>query len=513
MIPSVYDILADRATITPRSPALTAGTITVSYAALREEADRFAGWLRSAGVERGDRVAVYLEKTPAMVASIFGAAAADAVFVPINPVLKPRQVAHILADSGATTLVTSVDRWRSLVGSGLPMGDLARVVFADEGGDASGLQTVTWSQLPAAVPQRPSAAETDLAAILYTSGSTGSPKGVALSHRNLVAGAESVNAYLGNTSEDVLLAVLPLSFDAGLSQLTTGFLAGAHVVLLNYLLPRDVVRACERHRVTGITGVPPLWGQLATLDWRDAGTSVRYFANTGGRMPLPTLTRMREHLPHASPFLMYGLTEAFRSTYLDPSQVDVRPDSIGRAIPNAEVLVLRPDGTECGPDEPGELVHRGPLVALGYWRDPVRTAERFRPDPFVSPDDTGWRTPSRAVWSGDTAIRDAEGFLYFVGRSDEMIKKSGYRISPAEIEEAFLRAGASEAVALGRPEELVGHRIVVVLGGVADTDEVVASVRRELPAYMLPDETIVLDSLPRNANGKFDRTALKETYG
>ena len=225
-----------------------------------------------------------------------------------------------------------------------------------------------------------------MAAILYTSGSTGLPKGVVLSHRNLIAGAESVSHYLGNTADDVILSALPLSFDAGFSQLTTAFSVGAHVVLLNYLLPADVVRLCSRHRVTGLTCVPPLWVQIADQDWpTEAAENLRYFANTGGRMPKAALDRLRSLFRRAKPFLMYGLTEAFRSTYLDPAEVDRRPDSIGKAIPNAEVLVVRPDGSLCGPGEQGELVHRGALVAMGYWNDPEQTAERFRPAPAREP--------------------------------------------------------------------------------------------------------------------------------
>jgi acyl-CoA synthetase (AMP-forming)/AMP-acid ligase II len=288
-----------------------------------------------------------------------------------------------------------------------------------------------------------------MAAILYTSGSTGKPKGVVLSHRNLIVGAESVSQYLQNSAQDVILAVLPLSFDAGLSQLTTAFNVGAHVVLMNYLLPNDVVRLCAKHRVNGLTCVPPLWNQLADQKWPDeVRSALRYFANTGGRMPKLTLKKLRNCFPTARPYLMYGLTEAFRSTYLDPAEIDKRPDSIGKAIPNAEILVVRPDGSRCVPGEEGELVHRGGLVALGYWKDPARTAERFRP----VPEQTGnaWRTKETAVFSGDTVVSDAEGFLYFIGRKDEMIKTSGYRVSPTEIEEVAYDSGlVGDAVAMG----------------------------------------------------------------
>jgi acyl-CoA synthetase (AMP-forming)/AMP-acid ligase II len=330
---------------------------------------------------------------------------------------------------------------------------------------------------------------------------------VVLSHGNLLTGALSVAGYLGHTGADVILSVLPLSFDAGLSQLTTTFVAGAHVVLLNYLEPRAVVRLCARHGVTGLTCVPPLWQQLAAARWPDS-VRLRYFANTGGHLSLPTLTRLREHFPDALPYLMYGLTEAFRSTYLDPAEVDRRPDSIGRAIPNAEVLVVRPDGTPCDPGEHGELVHRGALVSLGYWNDPERTEQRFRPAP-------GTRTavrPELAVWSGDTAYRDEDGFLYFVGRTDEMIKSSGYRISPAEIEEAAYATGlVGEAVALGVADDRLGHSVVLVVDGPCDTELLDKALAHILPRYMLPHHTVVLGALPRSVNDKFDRPLIRRT--
>ena len=362
-------------------------------------------------------------------------------------------------------------------------------------------------------PPRSGAIDLDIAAILYTSGSTGKPKGVVLSHRNLIVGAESVSQYLENTAEDVILAALPLSFDAGFSQLTTAFSVGAHVVLMNYLLPGDVVRLCARHGVTGLTCVPPLWIQIADQAWpAKAASSMRYFANTGGKMPRPILDRLRGHFPQAKPFLMYGLTEAFRSTYLDPTEVDRRPDSIGKAIPNAEILVVRPDGTRCDPGEEGELVHRGALVAMGYWNDPERTAERFRPAPGR---DASWRTPEIAVWSGDTVVADEEGYLYFVGRKDEMIKTSGYRVSPTEIEEEAYATGlVRDAVALGVEDAKLGQHVLLVAtpAGSDGLDEaaLIAALKRKLPLYMVPSVVVVRDEIPRSPNGKFDRAMLRE---
>lgn len=510
----VHHLLEEAAGRHTDSPALTAGSTTCSYEEVWAETRALAGGLARLDVRPGDRVAVFLDKRIETVVSMLAASVAGAAFVPVNPVLKPRQVTHVVTDSGSAVLVTSSRRWASLADrlSGDAGHALRHVVLVDgDGTEQVGAVTlVAYADLvkaePVAVPT-PRPPDNDRAAILYTSGSTGSPKGVVLSHRNLLVGAESVSSYLGNSPDDVILSALPLSFDAGLSQVTTAMAVGAHVVLANYLLARDLVALCAAHGVTGLTCVPPLWIQLMDVAWPDEATrSLRYFANTGGKMPASTLKQLRDTFPAALPFLMYGLTEAFRSTYLDPAEVDARGDSIGKAIPDAEILVLRPDGTRCAPGEEGELVHRGPLVALGYWNDPERTAQRFRPLPGL-PD---WQAPELAVWSGDTVVADEEGFLYFVGRTDDMIKTSGYRVSPTEIEEAAYATGmVRDAVALGIPEEGLGHRIVLAAAGDGlDSADLLKALRRDLPLFMVPAEVVVRDELPRSPNGKFDRVSL-----
>lgn len=492
--------------------------MTLTYAALWSQVQNAAAGFTELGADRGQRIAIYLDKRIETVAAIFGASAAGCVFVPINPLLRPAQVGHILRDCGVRMLVTTPERLALLVdelASCSSVEDVVLVGSRTEAPDSVGRTRVqNWERPVASAHREPRAAPIDLdvAAILYTSGSTGKPKGVVLSHRNLIVGAESVSTYSENSQDDVILAALPLSFDAGFSQLTTAFAVGAHVILTNYLLPADIPRLCARHRITGITCVPPLWIQIAEQNWPDeATTSVRYFANTGGRMPKPVLDRLREVFPHAKPYLMYGLTEAFRSTYLDPAEVDRRPDSIGKAIPDAEILVVRPDGSSCDPGEEGELVHRGPLVALGYWDDPVRTAERFRPVPGR---DDAWRTPEYAVFSGDTVVRDTEGFLYFVGRRDDMIKTSGYRVSPTEIEEAAYASGmVRHAVALGVEDTTLGQRVLLVASPAGDdfaVDALLDDLRSRLPLYMVPSEIAVRADIPRSPNGKFDRAALCE---
>jgi len=287
-------------------------------------------------------------------------------------------------------------------------------------------------------------------------------------------------------------------------------------VLLNYLLPRDVLKMLERERITGFTAVPPLYIQLAALEWPAAiGENLRYFANTGGRMPRETLAQLRQRVPKSKPFLMYGLTEAFRSTYLPPEEVDRRPDSIGKAIPNAEILVLREDGTPCAADEPGELVHRGALVGLGYWNDAEKTAERYRPLPTAAGREAGLQLPEFAVYSGDTVRRDADGFLYFVGRRDEMMKTSGYRVSPTEVEEVlYATRQVGECVAFGVDHAALGQAIQVIAtpppgADTIDLPALLAECRARMPAYMVPAgiETVA-GPLPRNPNGKIDRKTL-----
>jgi acyl-CoA synthetase (AMP-forming)/AMP-acid ligase II len=291
----------------------------------------------------------------------------------------------------------------------------------------------------------------------------------------------------------------------------------ATAILLNYLTPQDVMAACERERITGMTGVPPLWMQLARATWPEAARRhLRYFANTGGRLPLPVLQTLRVLFPQAEPYLMYGLTEAFRSTYLDPAEVDHRPDSIGKAVPNARILVVREDGSPCGPEEVGELVHVGACVTLGYWNDAARTALRYRPSPELKP---GGAPRDTAVWSGDLVRRDADGFLYFVARNDAQIKSSGYRISPEEIEEVVHASGlVAEAVALGVPDDRLGETIVLLVTSFApatslDPEALRRWCAQHLPPYMVPNRVIVREALPRNPNGKFDRAALRAELG
>lgn len=520
----LHTVISDNAQRNPHRVALLCKKEEVSYEQLDDEITSTAQALLKLGISAGERVAIYLPKQLQTVYGIFGALAAGASFVPINPLLKPRQVAYILADCDVRVLITSSQRLKLLEGVLGDCCELETVVVVEEAAPsiegAFKKQVIGWTAFRNIEEKRSSnrRIDADMAAILYTSGSTGNPKGVVLSHRNMVAGANSVSTYLQNHSSDRILAVLPLSFDAGLSQLTTAFTVGASVVLMDYLLPRDVIRAVVQYGVTGLAAVPPLWNQLIGLEWPDeAVKSLRYITNTGGAMPVATTKALQKALPNTDIFLMYGLTEAFRSTYLPPDQVNIRPESMGKAIPNAEIMVVNEDGIECANGEPGELVHRGALVAMGYWGDPEKTAERFKPAPGQADELT---ITELAVWSGDQVVRDEEGFLYFISRKDEMIKTSGYRVSPTEVEEIVFASGfVAEAAAIGLSHPTLGQAIMVVavasesMGGQEDlSDQILAHCRKELPNFMVPQNLLLRKSLPRNQNGKIDRRTLSVEF-
>lgn len=511
----IHESLLASAETRPDAPSLTYKGTTLSYAELVDAAHSLARGFCALGLAAGERVAISLPKQLETVIGIYAAAFAGGTFVPINPALKPPQVSYQLEHSDARILITTAQRFAALGEHLTNCPELLHVVLVgelpeDANGHGRKLHAFE-SLLQLEGPPLNRRIDADMAAILYTSGSTGRPKGVVLSHRNLVVGAQSVASYLGNGPHDRILAVLPLSFDAGLSQLTTAFSSGASVVLMDYLLPRDVLRTVEREKITGITAVPSLWNPLSRLDWpAPCVESVRYLANTGGAMPETTTRLLGEKLPTTELFLMYGLTEAFRSTYLPPRLALEKPTSVGQAIPNAEVMIVDAAGKECPAGEHGELVHRGAHVALGYWKNPEATAERFRPAPAQHP---GLPREEIAVWSGDTAYRDEDGDIYFVSRRDAMIKTSGYRVSPTEIEiEALEVPGVLEAAAAGVPDKDIGQSIALFIASDRDAIELENALRsalgKALPTFMVPRQIVITDTLPLNPNGKVDRPAL-----
>ena len=481
-IPHPLDHLTSRGAAD--APALTAGKQTLSYAELETLVGRTAAGLLEQGLTPGDRVASWMGKTILACVLPLASARAGLVHVPVNPLLKRAQVEHILADSGASLLIANQARRATL----RQQAD-TRLIALEE-----------W--MPGAQALPPSIADPEeLVALLYTSGSTGRPKGVMLSHANLWLGAISVAYYLALSANDRTLAVLPLAFDYGQNQLLSTWAAGGHAIAFDYLLPRDVVRAVGRHDVTVLAGVPPLWLQLVEADWSGGeGARLRTLTNSGGHLAEPLVRRLRALFPAARLHLMYGLTEAFRSTSLDPALVDTHPDSVGTPIPFAEIAVARPDGSEAAPGEEGELVHSGPLVAHGYWNDRQGTAERFR---------------NGAVWSGDRLVKGEDGLLRFRGRDNAMIKVSGNRISPNEIEDAAMASGAvRQALAFGIADDQLGQSVmlIAVASGEHAESRLRAYFTAELPAFMRPREIIWRDSLPLGPTGKLDRAALVRDF-
>ncbi len=488
---------------------------------LRVAAATIASRLARLGVGRRDRVGIWLDKSWEEAASIFGIAMADGVFVPVNSLLKPFQVSHILGDCSVVVLITTKDRWDALAEQRKELPSLKALLVdaphsMDEGGDPSSTRNAPpmLAELePTYVPPNQAIGE-DLAAILYTSGSTGRPKGVMLSHRNLLAGSRIVSTYLSIGPEDRLLSVLPFSFDYGLNQLITVVEHAATLVLLSFRFGDEIVRALASEKCTGLAGVPTIWAVLTGASPSLPKTPLphlRYLTNSGGAVPSETVAKIRGTLPHVNLFLMYGLTEAFRSTYLPPSELDRRPTSMGKAIPETEIFLYDPTTNQrCKPDEVGILVHRGPTVSLGYWNRPEETANALRRNPLLGEHEGA----DVVCWSGDLVKMDEEGFFYFVGRNDAMIKSSGFRISPTEVEEVLMATKKLvQAAVIGVPDKSVGERVHAVVVAAPDTppdrDALLAEAAKSLPSYMVPRDVEYVAELPRSPNGKVDYKRLK----
>lgn len=479
----------------PGDIALKAGKVIFSYAALEDQVARLAAALHAMGVGPGDRLACWLPKTALACMMPLAAARAGAVYVPINPLLKAGQVAHILEDSGAAALITDAAH-RALMPASTPLSACPVIYDRDLLAAAQRL-----CGLPPSIrdPQQ-------LCQLLYTSGSTGLPKGVMLSHANIWLGAASVAHYLGLDRDDRTLAALPLSFDYGQSQLLSTWYAGGRVVPMSTLWPRAVITHVADEGITTLAGVPTFWRQVlrSRVDF-GALRALKRVTNSGGALDATLVQALRHRLPDAAIFAMYGLTEAFRATFLAPELIDDHPTSIGTAIPFAEVMVVRPDGTPAAMGEIGELVQAGPLVAQGYWHQPEAMAARFRPAPDWS------ALGGMAVWSGDLVTRDAQGLLYFEGRGDDLIKTAGYRVSPTEIESlALAHPAVALAMACGVPDAERGQAIhLVMTGHAAQHQAVLRHLQQGLPHFMQPQRLIWLDAMPLTANGKPDRAALR----
>jgi acyl-CoA ligase (AMP-forming) (exosortase A-associated) len=489
----------------PEKVAIADSTRNLTYRQVEETAGGISEWLAQAGIRKGDRVAFYLDHDVYQALVIIGISASGAVFVPVNSLLYPQQVQHILCDSETRYLLTTRALYSKIESIHKDCPTVQTVCFVEELSCLGELKRNTDS------------IENDLAAILYTSGSSGRPKGVMLSHKNLIAGCWIVSEYLELTEKDRLLGILPLSFDYGLNQLITMLAQGGFYQFHTFVVPNQIVDALSRYEITGLAGIPTIWALLvrSTLA-KTKLPHLRYITNSGGAVPLKVLTFLRNALPSKRIYLMYGLTEAFRSTYLSPEQLDQRPTSMGKAIPNTEIMVLDENGEICGDNQIGQLVHRGPTVSLGYWKRPEENQKRFRYLPLT----VGDQATERVVFSGDLVKRDEEGYLYFMGRNDSMIKCSGNRISPGEVEEVLFATGLLlEAAAIGIPDEVAGQVIKVFIVPKEQTNNqealsqsVLDYCAQHMPSFMIPRHVQVVVALPKTSNGKVDYPSLKKDY-
>lgn len=514
----LHHLLDSSARRFPNKEALVCNDRRLSYQTVAANAAGLGRGLQQAGLEKGDRVGIYLPASIPQVLSIFGVSYAGGVFVPINSLLFHQQVAHIARNCQIKALITTASRLANLTDELKQLTSLEFVVvIIDDKKPALSIPSHDFEQLCQLPPldrSEDSAIDKDLAALLYTSGSTGQPKGVMLSHAQLVAGSSIVSDYLEITECDRILSILPFSFDAGLNQLITAFEQGATLVMMTFIFAREIVQMLAKEDITALAGVPTLWTLMVQPNsglQKQALPHLRYITNTGGALPENVLSDLRQFLPTAQVFLMYGLTEAFRSTYLPPEEVDRRPTSIGKAIPNTEILVIDEQGNRCAPGEIGELVHRGPTVSLGYWQQPELTAKRLRPHPLLP---ATLAEKERVCYSGDLVRSDEDGFLYFVGRLDSLIKSSGFRLSPTEVEAVLMQSNwLQDAAVIGVADEMLGQAVKAFVVAKADIELDIQQLTRfsaeHLPRYMVPKQIEILDKLPTTTSGKVDYPALR----
>ena len=501
----------------PDKIAVKDGERALTYQQLYEDSIKLGNLLWALKAGKGERVCILLDKSIEQIVSFFGASFGGSVSVFINPILKKDQVEHIIKDCDARILITMKREWEKYK-IDLPI----KKIYLDDtvnSEDQDGIN-IYWKDATEKVEREKPLDDQisdDIANIIYTSGSTGKPKGVVITHRVLVEGAEIVSGYLNITDRERIISVLPFNFDYGLNQLTASVLNGATLILHRFFLANDLLRALEKEKVTGLAGMNPIWVKIfnerfSTQKEYDF-SNLRYITNSGGKVPEAIVKKMRAFFPQTKIYLMYGLTEAFRSTYLPPGEIERRPNSIGKAIPNVEILILNENGEECKPGEVGELVHRGALITRGYWNDPEKTGKVFRRNPLLK--DQGHLNET-VVFSGDLVKKDEEGFLYYVSRKDSMIKTMGYRVSPTEMEEYLMKLdGIVDAVAFGKEVETGDQIIVAVLrtnSAQMDDKQIMAQCRKNLPEYMVPREVHFEKEFPKTANGKVDRTFLQKKW-
>lgn len=503
---NIGEMLRARALETPDRGGVRYLGVSLTWKDVYLQACTLCRKLAQANIGKGDVVGIYLPHSLGQVIGIFATALQDAVFTVINPQLGPDQVKHQVHDASMKAVIGSADllapfeeffaqrqmHVERIEHTGLAKSDLAADID---------LRTSVTTNIPV-----------DVSNYIYTSGSTGLAKGVVVPHRTLLDGARIVSGYLGITRDDTILSVLPFSFDYGLNQLLSSVHAGATIVLHRFLLAKDLLDLVASERITGLAVVPSMWPKLLRLKRREAAQieSLRYVTTAGGFHPPELLRSVADFLPTTEIIVMYGLTESFRSAYLPFSEIFKRPGSIGKAVPEVELMVLDENGGRCKPGQKGELVHRGAFVTYGYLNNPSLNDTKF----IKMQVDGRACLPETAVRSGDLVSTDDDGYIYFHGRLDMQIKSSGYRISPDEVAQAVLSTpGIAQAVVFGMPDPDLGEAIHVAYETYAnqslDEIEIKRHAKKTLGNYAVPHHYHFYEKLPLNPNGKIDFAALK----
>jgi len=497
----LHDFLHDSAARLPDKCALVCAGRGSTYAELEAASNGLACALRRRGVQRGDRVVVFAENSRTAAISFWGALKADAIVSMVNAGTKAEKLAFILNDCRATALIAAPHLASTFVPAALRAPHL-RAVIVDGLLPALGVES-------GARPPARRAIDIDAAAIVYTSGSTGEPKGVLLTHRNMLTASASITAYLENVEDDVILGVLPLSFDYGLYQLIMASQLGARLVLeKSFVFPQRVMETVVRERVTGFPGVPTLFATLAEMESLPGFdlSAVRYVTNTAAALPFKHIRKLGEIFPQARIYSMYGLTECKRCTYLPPADLLRKPGSVGIAIPNTELWLVDEQDRRLGPGKVGQLVIRGATVMAGYWEKPEATAQRLRPGPLPG---------ERVLYTGDLCRLDDDGYLYFVARMDDIIKSRGEKVAPKEVENALVEvAGVKEAAVVGVPDARLGEAIcafvVLEKGAVLTSERLLLECRQRLEPFMVPQQIVFLRELPKTSSGKIHKAGLRE---
>ena len=517
----LHDYLIDAARRLPDKVAVVDKRQRVTYREVDARSNALAHALAAGGVARGDRVVIFADNTVETAIAFWASLKADAVVSIVNPLTKVDKLAYLLNDCRAKALISDAHLAHVFGEAARRAPHLASVIVTGDrsrAGDAlAGLpRLMPWaSALDAAgalrdAPPRRRTIDVDLASIIYTSGSTGEPKGVMLTHRNMVAACASISEYLRLVEDEVILCALPLAFDYGLYQMIMAFANGARLVLeRSFAFPAEVLKTIVDEQVTGFPGVPTMFAVLAGMkSVRDYDFSrIRYVTNTAAALPVRHITMLRELFTDARIYSMYGLTECKRCTYLPPEDIDRKPESVGIAIPNTELWLVDEHDRKLGPGEVGQLVIRGATVMKGYWEKPEATARKLRPGPVPG---------EQVLYTGDLCRLDDEGYLYFVGRMDDIIKSRGEKVAPKEVESALVDIrGVREAAVIGVPDDLLGQAVkaFVVLERSAAASLDAKAIQREcqarLEGFMVPKYVEIVDSLPRGATGKIDKKDLR----